>query len=64
MVKRSYLAAAAWVAAVACTGMAIPAVYAQSGAFVPVTKDALADPDPADWLHISRTYDQHRFSPL
>ena len=23
-----------------------------------------ANPDPADWLHISRTYNQHRFSPL
>ena len=64
MVKSSYLAAAAWVAAIACAGVAIPAVYAQSGAFVPVTKATLAEPDPADWLHISRTYDQHRFSPL
>ena len=64
MVKSSYLAAAAWVGAVACAGVAIPAVYAQSGSFVPVTKTTLADPDPADWLHISRTYDQHRFSPL
>jgi len=64
MVKSSYLAAVAWVAAVACTSVAIPAVFAQEGAFVPVTKATLADPDPADWLHISRTYDQHRFSPL
>jgi PQQ-dependent dehydrogenase (methanol/ethanol family) len=64
MVKSSYFAAAAWVAAVACAGVAIPAVFAQEGAFVPVTKTTLADPDPADWLHISRTYDQHRFSPL
>ena len=24
----------------------------------------LANPDPADWLMISRTFDQHRFSPL
>src|SRR5258705_365182 len=24
----------------------------------------LAQPDPSDWLHISRTYDQHRFSTL
>jgi alcohol dehydrogenase (cytochrome c) len=64
MVKSSYLAAAAWVAAVACAGVAIPAVYAQSHAFVPVTAATLTQPDPADWLHISRTYNQHRFSPL
>src|SRR5205085_6188855 len=30
----------------------------------PVTTAVLANPDPADWLHISRTYDEHRFSPL
>ena len=44
---------------------AIPTeIAAQSGAFVPVTEAMLANPDPADWLHISRTYDEHRFSPL
>ena len=37
---------------------------AQSEGFVPVTQAMLAHPDPADWLHISRTYDQHRFSTL
>ena len=37
---------------------------AQARAFVPVSDAALASPDPADWLHISRTYNQHRFSPL
>ena len=37
---------------------------AQNEGFVPVTPTMLAHPDPADWLHISRTYDQHRFSPL
>jgi len=31
---------------------------------VPVTQAMQANPDPADWLHISRTYNQHRFSPL
>ena len=39
-------------------------VIAQSEGFVPVTQAMLAQPDPADWLHISRTYDEHRFSPL
>src|SRR6185503_18717530 len=37
---------------------------AQTEGFVPVTQAMLAQPDPADWLHISRTYDEHRFSPL
>jgi alcohol dehydrogenase (cytochrome c) len=32
--------------------------------FVPVTDAMLRDPDPADWLMYSRTYDSHRFSPL
>jgi len=39
-------------------------LVAQTRAFVPVTDAVLSSPDPADWLHISRTYDQHRFSPL
>jgi alcohol dehydrogenase (cytochrome c) len=40
-------------------------VLAQApGAFVPVTEAMQANPNPADWLHISRTYNQHRFSPL
>ena len=42
---------------------AIPA-SAQTESFVPVTQAMLAHPDPADWLNISRTYDEHRFSPL
>src|SRR5262249_47532940 len=42
---------------------AIP-VTAQSGAFVPVTYALLGKPDTPDWLHLSRTYDEHRFSPL
>ena len=32
--------------------------------FVPVTDATLANPDPADWLMVSRTYDEQRFSPL
>src|SRR3989442_14357061 len=32
--------------------------------FVPVTEAMLNDPDPADWLMVSRTYDEQRFSPL
>ena len=37
---------------------------AQIADFKPVTEEVLANPDPADWLMISRTFDQHRFSPL
>lgn len=61
--NRSILAAGL-LAALAAGGPAIPAVVAQVGGFVPVTDAILANPDPGDWLHISRTYNQHRFSPL
>ena len=33
-------------------------------AAAPVTDAMLRDPDPADWLMYSRTYDAHRYSPL
>ena len=33
-------------------------------AAAPVTDAMLRDPDPADWLMYSRTYDAQRFSPL
>src|SRR5688572_5183032 len=62
MVKRAYLAAAL-ISAIGASA-AVPVMFAQGESFVPVTKAVLANPDPADWLHISRTYDQHRFSPL
>ena len=61
--NRLYLVAACLLGAVASAGPASP-VAAQSAAFVPVTQAMQANPDPADWLHISRTYNQHRFSPL
>jgi len=32
--------------------------------FRPVTDEMLANPDPADWLMFSRTFDAQRFSPL
>ncbi|HWG05665.1 MAG TPA: PQQ-binding-like beta-propeller repeat protein, partial [Beijerinckiaceae bacterium] len=38
--------------------------FAQTKDFKPVTQDVLQNPDPADWLMISRTYDEQRFSPL
>ena len=41
------------------------AAFAQPAqAFVPVTDAMLNNPDPADWLMVSRTYDEQRFSPL
>src|SRR5207253_11380792 len=40
------------------------AAAAQVTDFRPVTDAVLADPDPADWLMISRTFDQQRYSPL
>ncbi len=40
------------------------ATQAEDRSFAPVTDAALHDPDPADWLMYSRTYDNHRFSPL
>jgi alcohol dehydrogenase (cytochrome c) len=36
----------------------------QAPAFVPVTDQILANPDPSDWLMVSRTFNQQRFSPL
>jgi alcohol dehydrogenase (cytochrome c) len=60
---KTYLGAA-WLSVIVCAGLAIPAAVAQTGSFVPVTDAKLTHPEPADWLHISRTYDQQRFSPL
>src|SRR6267142_3330729 len=51
-------------AAAAFTALAATPLLAQNEGFVPVTQAMLAHPDPSDWLHISRTYDQHRFSTL
>jgi alcohol dehydrogenase (cytochrome c) len=58
---KAHFVAASLFAAVAAGG---PSIVAQSRSFVPVTAATLANPDPSDWLHISRTYDQQRFSPL
>jgi alcohol dehydrogenase (cytochrome c) len=61
MMTRYHFVALSLVAAVAAAG---PSIVAQTRSFVPVTAATLANPDPGDWLHISRTYDQQRFSPL
>jgi PQQ-dependent dehydrogenase (methanol/ethanol family) len=49
-----------------CTIFALstPAAYPQTKDFVPVTREMLMNPSPDDWLMLSRTYDEQRFSPL
>lgn len=41
-----------------------PEVSTKGDGFVPVTDAMLENPNPADWLMVSRTYDEQRFSPL
>ena len=64
MTLKNGVRAASLFALVACASAPVPVVIAQTKGFVPATAAVLAHPDPADWLHISRTYDQQRFSPL
>src|SRR5213593_2805698 len=52
-----------------CIAAAVFSVLATPGAaqvtdFQPVTDAILANPDPADWLMLNRTFDQQRYSPL
>jgi alcohol dehydrogenase (cytochrome c) len=39
-------------------------VAAQSQKVAPITQEILENPSPEDWLMLSRTFDQQRFSPL
>jgi len=64
MVTRRRLVAVSVLGILVSVGLAMSAAVAQTRAFLPVTDTILANPDSADWLHISRTYNQHRFSPL
>src|SRR5262245_47915867 len=57
MLKRT-ICAAALLTAGATLG------FAQVRDFRPVTDEVLANPDPADWLMLNRTFDQQRYSPL
>ena len=41
-----------------------PMALAQEKKFTPVTREMLMSPSPSDWLMMSRTYDEQRFSPL
>jgi alcohol dehydrogenase (cytochrome c) len=63
MIRARYGVAAAILGIFAAAPFA-PSLFAQAPEFRPVTDSVLANPDPADWLMISRTFDQHRFSPL
>ncbi|MDR2213540.1 MAG: PQQ-binding-like beta-propeller repeat protein, partial [Pseudomonadales bacterium] len=44
--------------------LASGAAIAQVSNYEPVTQAMLENPDPADWLMFSRTYDAQRYSPL
>jgi alcohol dehydrogenase (cytochrome c) len=58
MIRTSSCIAAAVLGAIATQSSA------QIADFRPVTEATLANPDPADWLMMNRTFDQQRFSPL
>jgi alcohol dehydrogenase (cytochrome c) len=55
--------ACCYVAAAALSALATHAA-AQTKDFKPVTRDLLVNPPAGDWLMVSRTYDEQRFSPL
>jgi alcohol dehydrogenase (cytochrome c) len=48
----------------ASAAFAAPNAAALAQSFVPVTDAMLQNPDAADWLMVSRTYNEQRFSPL
>src|SRR2546421_12917882 len=47
-----------------CAWIAALNSYVLAQSFLPVTDAMLNNPDPADWLMVSRTYNEQRFSPL
>ena len=50
--------------ATALAGVLALSAVAQERPFRPVTEEMLLNPDSSDWLMISRTFDEQRFSPL
>ena len=48
----------------AALAVLVTQVSAQVPDFKPVTEETLVNPDPSDWLMVSRTFDEQRFSPL
>src|ERR1700722_3782308 len=61
--KRKFYCVAVALLSVSAVGASSTRGFAQQP-FVPVTEDTLANPDPADWLMIDRTFNEQRFSPL
>ena len=61
MNHKAYRVGAAVVGGLAALSLSTPAL---SQAFVPVSTGVLENPSDRDWLHMSRTYNQHHFSPL
>jgi alcohol dehydrogenase (cytochrome c) len=53
-----------WLIRAAALSLSCGVVAAQVPDYVPVTQAMLENPDPADWLMFSRTYDAQRYSPL
>ena len=68
MLKRLFVVL--WIMPVVIASVALAQAPASPSAggplknFTPVTTEMLLKPDPADWLMLSRTYDQQRYSPL
>jgi alcohol dehydrogenase (cytochrome c) len=62
MKRTFYCVAAALLSVSAVAGLSTRGLAQQP--FVAVTEDTLANPDPADWLMIDRTFNEQRFSPL
>src|SRR5215468_2329101 len=62
MTRHSRSLLAALLGAAAVLAPQAPALAQQ--AFPPVTDAMLNNPAPTDWLMVSRTYDEQRFSPL
>src|SRR4026208_245422 len=62
MMTRAFFVAAV-LSHAALLGLAPPAL-GQTHSLAPVSQAMQANPEPGDWLHISRTYNQQRFSPL
>src|SRR4051812_15911804 len=59
-ISSSVIAAVASVFAAQAFAQTVPKITD----FKPVTEAVLENPDPADWLMLSRTFDEQRFSPL
>src|SRR5580700_12276019 len=55
-----------WSVSVAAAALAVglSGAGARAADYKPVTQEMLVDPPAGDWLQISRTYDEQRYSPL